>query len=55
MPKASIIIPVYNAQKTLRKCVESIVFGQEQDVEIILVEDRSKDGSWELCKQLESA
>lgn len=55
MPKASIIIPVYNAQKTLQKCVESIVFGQEQDVEIILVEDRSKDGSWEVCKQLESA
>lgn len=53
MPKASVIIPVYNAQETLQKCVESLVFGQERDVEILLVEDCSADSSWELCKQLE--
>lgn len=49
----SIIIPVYNAEATLRKCVESIVYGEERSVEVILVEDCSKDNSWELCVELE--
>ena len=50
--KTSIIIPVYNAENSLRKCVESLVFGQEEDIEIILVEDCSQDHSWEVCKEL---
>lgn len=50
--KASCIIPVYNAEKTLRRCVESLVYGEEQDLEIILVEDCSKDESWKLCQKL---
>lgn len=53
MPKISVIIPVYKAEKTLRKCVESIIFGEEKDLEIILVEDCAPDGSWILCQQLE--
>ena len=52
MPKVSVVVPVYNAEKMLRKCVESIVFGRERDVEVILVDDCSKDGSWDLCVQL---
>lgn len=50
--KASIIIPVYNAEKSLRKCVESLVYGQEKDIEIVLIEDCSQDHSWELCEEL---
>ena len=46
MPKISVIIPVYKAEQYLRKCVESIVYGEEQDLEVILVEDCSPDGSW---------
>lgn len=53
MPKISVVVPVYNAEKTLRKCVESIIFGKEKDVEVILVEDHSQDNSWELCNILE--
>lgn len=49
---ASVIIPVYNAEKTLERCVESLVFGEERNVEIILVEDCSKDNSWKLCQEL---
>ena len=45
---------MYNAQQTLCKCVESIVLGQERDLEIILVEDCSRDDSWELCKRLKN-
>lgn len=50
--KASVIIPVYNAEKTLRRCVESIALGRERNVEVILSEDCSKDGSWDLCREL---
>lgn len=52
MPKISIIVPVYRAEKTLRQCVKSIVSGEEKDLEIILVEDCSNDGSWALCQKL---
>lgn len=48
-PKASVIIPVYNAERTLRRCVESLVLGLERDIEVILCEDCSKDNSWDLC------
>lgn len=50
--RASVIIPVYNAEKTLRRCVESIVLGRERDIEVILCEDCSKDNSWDLCCKL---
>lgn len=53
MCTASVIVPVYNAEKTLRRCVESIVFGTYRDVEVILVEDHSADESWTLCRELE--
>lgn len=53
MIKASVIIPVHNAEKTIRRCVESLIFGTERDIELILVEDHSDDGSWELCRMLE--
>ena len=51
-PRASVIIPVYNAEKTLRRCVESLVLGQERNVEVILCEDHSKDNSWNVCCEL---
>lgn len=50
--KASVIIPVYNGEKTLRRCVESLVLGRERDLEVILVEDCSCDRSWEQCRSL---
>lgn len=50
--KASVIIPVYNSADSLERCVESIVFGEERNVEVILVEDCSKDNSWDVCCKL---
>lgn len=50
--KASVIIPVYNAEKTLRRCVESLVLGLERNIEVILCEDCSGDDSWKLCNEL---
>ena len=52
MPKVSVVIPVYKAEGMLRRCVESIIFGEETDLEVILIEDCSPDGSWNLCQQL---
>lgn len=48
----SVIVPVYNAQKTLRRCVESVLASGGDSVQVILVEDCSKDQSWDLCLEL---
>lgn len=47
----SVIVPVYNAEKYLNKCVDSILNQTYQDIEIILVNDGSKDNSKEICDQ----
>lgn len=52
MYAASVIIPVYNAEKTLRKSVEALCYGEERNLEIILVDDCSRDHSWSLCMAL---
>jgi len=52
MAIASVIIPVYNAEKTVDKCVESLVYGKLKNIEIILIEDCSKDNSWAACQKL---
>lgn len=41
----SIIVPVYNAEKHLRKCLDSIVFQDYDSCEVILVDDGSMDSS----------
>lgn len=52
MPEFSIIIPVYRAEKTIRRCVESIENNTFKDLEIILIEDGSPDDSWTVCQKL---
>ena len=44
-PKVSVIIPVYNGEKTLDQCLESIVNQTLKDIEIICIDDGSSDGS----------
>lgn len=50
--KVSVIIPVYNVKPYLERCVNSVLNQTYKDVEIILVNDGSTDGSGELCDQL---
>lgn len=49
MKKISVIIPVYNAEKYLTKCLNSIVNQTYTNLEIILVNDGSKDSSLNIC------
>ena len=50
MIKYSVIIPVYNAEKTLNRCVDSLLAENYPDCEIILINDGSKDRSGEICR-----
>ncbi|MFE1645649.1 glycosyltransferase family 2 protein [Microbacterium sp. P01] len=51
----SVIVPVYNAVAHLRACVASILAQTHRDLEVILVDDGSTDGSGELCDELGAA
>lgn len=51
MPKVSVIIPVYNVEKYLRKCLDSVVNQTLKDIEIICVDDGSTDSSLEILKE----
>ena len=48
-PTVSIIVPVYNAEKTIGRCIDSILGQQYTDFELLLVDDGSKDGSGAIC------
>ena len=51
MPKVSVIIPVYNTEKYLRKCIDSICNQTLSDIEIICVNDCSTDNCFEILKK----
>lgn len=53
MPKISIIVCVYNSEKFLKKCIESILNQTFKDFELIIVDDGSTDGSKKICKYYE--
>jgi glycosyltransferase involved in cell wall biosynthesis len=48
----SVVIPMYNAEKTLRNTVKSVVEQTYQNVEIIIIDDGSKDKSWRIANEL---
>jgi glycosyltransferase involved in cell wall biosynthesis len=51
MPKVTIIIPVYNVEKYLRECLDSVVNQTLRDIEIICVNDGSPDGSPQILEE----
>lgn len=52
--KASIIIPVYNAEIHLPATIESIMQQDDSDFEVLLIDDCSTDNSLSICKEIES-
>lgn len=51
MPFLSVIIPIYNVEKYLRQCIESIIQQHIEDMELILVDDGSPDMCPEICDE----
>ena len=49
MPLFSVIIPVFNAEKYLKKCIRSVLNQKNDKTEIILVDDCSTDSSLKIC------
>lgn len=50
----SVTIPVYNVKQYLRECLDSVINQTYKDLEIILVDDGSTDGSGQLCDDIEA-
>ena len=50
-PKISIIVPVYNVERYISECIDSIISQSFQDFELILINDGTRDNSFEICKK----
>lgn len=53
MPKVSVIVPFYNVENYIEKCLNSLVNQTLEEIEIILVNDGSKDSSAKIAKQFQ--
>ncbi len=53
--KVSIIIPVYNAEKRLKKLIDGCISQTYENIEIVLIDDGSTDNSAEICKEYEKS
>lgn len=45
----SVVIPVFNSEKTIERCIESVINQTYRDLQIIIVDDGSNDMSGEIC------
>ncbi len=52
-PKISIIIPVYNKEQYLKRCIDSVLAQTEKHFELLLVDDGSTDHSADICREYE--
>lgn len=51
--KLSVIVPIYNSEKFLKKCIDSIINQRLESMEIFLINDGSKDKSLKICEEYE--
>lgn len=50
-PKVTVIIPVYNVENTLQRCIDSVIAQSLSEIEIILIDDGSPDNSGSICDE----
>lgn len=50
MKKISIIVPIFNSEKYLKRCLDSLIYQTYKNLEIILIDDGSNDDSLKICK-----
>lgn len=50
-PLISVVVPVYNVEKYLPKCLDSLLAQTWQELEIIVVDDGSPDNSWDIMQE----
>ena len=55
MSKISILLPVYNTEKFIESCINSLLISSFQNFEIVIVNDGSKDATLELIKQFKDS
>ncbi|MDD2972944.1 MAG: glycosyltransferase [Lachnospiraceae bacterium] len=53
--KVSVIVPAYNEEKYLERCLETVVNQTLEEIEIILVDDGSSDGTYDICEKYHKA
>lgn len=51
MPKVSVVVPCYNVEKYVARCLDSLISQTVQDIEIICIDDKSTDGTLDIVKQ----
>ena len=55
MEKVSVIVPVYNGEKCIKRCADSILNQDYPELELILIDDGSRDRSWEIMQAIAAA
>ena len=50
-PKVSVVVPIYNAEKYLVQCIESVIAQTLKEIEILLIDDGSTDQSLKICNE----
>lgn len=49
----SVIIPVYNSEEYIERCVLSVLNQNYENIEVILIDNNSDDGAWNICRSME--
>ena len=47
----SVLVPVYNVEEYLQKCIDSILLQSYDNIQVVIVDDGSTDRSWEICEE----